>query len=67
MFNPSRRLAIATAPIWIGVGSSVAREAGGITLNTPAGLTPGESFRFVFVTDGPRTRRRRTSRTTTHL
>ena len=27
-------------------------EAGGIALSTPAGLSPGESFRFIFVTDG---------------
>ncbi len=52
MFIQLRRLAIATALIWIGVGASERVEAGGITLSTPAGLTPGESFRFVFVTDG---------------
>ncbi len=44
MFIQLRRLAIATALIWIGVGASVRVEAGGITLSTPAGLTPGESF-----------------------
>ena len=52
MFTQSRRLAIATALIWIGIGTSVHVEAGGIALSTPAGLSPGESFRFVFVTDG---------------
>ena len=52
MCTQSRRLAIATALIWIGVGACERVEAGGIALSTPAGLTPGESFRFVFVTDG---------------
>jgi hypothetical protein len=55
MVTQARRLAIATALIWIGVGASVRVEAGGIALSTPAGLTPGESFRFVFVTDGTTT------------
>src|SRR5262245_58387609 len=55
MVTQARRLAIATALIWIGVGAGSRVEAGGITLSTPAGLTPGESFRFVFVTDGTMT------------
>jgi PEP-CTERM motif len=49
MFTQARRLAIATALIWIGGGARVEAD---VTLSTPAGLTPGESFRFVFVTDG---------------
>jgi len=32
-----------------GIGRAV---AGGITLSTPSGLSPGDTFRFVFVTDG---------------
>jgi hypothetical protein len=52
MVTQARRLAIATALIWIAVGANSRVEAGGIALSTPAGLTPGESFRFVFVTDG---------------
>ncbi len=49
MFTQARRLAIATALIWIGGG---ARGEADTALSTPAGLTPGESFRFVLVTDG---------------
>ena len=37
---------------WIGFGVGSRAEAGGLALSTPAGLSPGESFRFVFVTDG---------------
>jgi hypothetical protein len=46
------RLALATAMLWIGFGVGGRAQAGGIALSTPAGLSLGESFRFVFVTDG---------------
>ena len=39
----------------IGYTGGGGAEAGGIALNTPAGLNPGDSFRFVFVTDGSTT------------
>jgi hypothetical protein len=45
------RLALATATLCFGVGAGGRAEAGTV-LNTPAGLTPGQQFRFVFVTDG---------------
>jgi hypothetical protein len=37
---------------WIGFGVGSRAEASGIALSTPAGLSPGDHFRFVFVTDG---------------
>ncbi len=43
-------LALATAVLCIGLGGCPA-EAGGIVISTPAGLSPGDSFRIVFVTD----------------
>jgi hypothetical protein len=51
MLTQAGRLALATAMLWIGFGGSGRAEAGTI-LNTPAGLSPGDTFRFVFVTDG---------------
>ena len=37
----------------LGLNSGINRAvAGGIALSTPAGLSPGDTFRFVFVTDG---------------
>ena len=48
-------LALATAVLWIGFGVGGRAEAAGIALQTPAGLSPGDSFRFVFVTDGSTT------------
>jgi hypothetical protein len=50
MMTQTGRLALATAMLWIGLGVGGRAEAGGIALNTPAGLSPGDSFRFVFVT-----------------
>lgn len=47
------RFAIVAAVLWIGFGLGGRAEAG-ITLQTPAGLNPGDQFRFVFVTDGIR-------------
>ena len=46
------QLALAAAVLWIGFGVGSQAEAGGISLKTPARLSPGDSFRFVFVTDG---------------
>jgi hypothetical protein len=48
-----RRFAIVAAMLWLGSGSGGQAEAG-IILQTPAGLDPGDQFRFVFVTDGSR-------------
>jgi hypothetical protein len=45
------RIALATAMLWVGFGAGGRAEAGGIVLNTPAGVSAGESFRFVFITD----------------
>lgn len=52
MVTRIRRLALIAAISWLGFGVVGPAEAGGIALSTPAGLSPGESFRFVFVTDG---------------
>jgi hypothetical protein len=46
------RLALTGPMFWIGFGVSGQAEAGGIALSSPAGLSPGESFRFAFVTAG---------------
>jgi PEP-CTERM motif len=46
-------LALATAALSIGVGGSGSAGAN-IIINTPAGLTPGDTFRIVFVTAGTR-------------
>ena len=48
---PSRRVALAVAILWIGFSAVGRAEAGAIALSTPAGLSAGESFRFVFITD----------------
>ena len=48
-----RRFAIVAAVLWLGSGLGGRAEAGSI-LQTPAGLNPGDHFRFVFVTDGIR-------------
>jgi PEP-CTERM motif len=55
MMTQTGRLALAAAMLWIGFGAGCTAEAGGIALQTPAGLSPGDSFRFVFVTDGTTT------------
>ncbi len=52
MNDPAVRLALATAMLWVGFGVGGRAEAGGIALGTPAGLTPGDTFRFVFITGG---------------
>ena len=51
MNDQTVRLALATTMLWIGFGVRGRAEAGGIALSTPAGLSFGESFRFVFITD----------------
>jgi hypothetical protein len=48
-----RRFAIVAAVLWLVCGLGGRAEAG-IILQTPAGLNPGDQFRFVFVTDGSR-------------
>jgi hypothetical protein len=48
-----RRFAIVVAMLWLGFGFA-GRGVAGIILQTPAGLNPGDQFRFVFVTDGIR-------------
>jgi hypothetical protein len=54
MLTKQARLALASALIWFGFGAGGPAHAGGIVLTTPAGLSPGDQFRFVFVTDGAR-------------
>jgi hypothetical protein len=46
------RLALAMTMLWIAFGGGRRAEAGGIALHTPAGLSYGEQFRFVFITQG---------------
>jgi PEP-CTERM motif len=48
-----QRFAIVAAVLWLGSGLGGRAEAD-IILQTPAGLNPGDQFRFVFVTDGIR-------------
>ena len=54
MNTQARRLAMATAMLWFGFGGGGRAEASPV-LTTPAGLSPGDHFRFVFVTDGTTT------------
>jgi len=54
MLTKTGRLALAAAVVCIGLGGGGA-GAGGIVLQTPAGLSPGGQFRFVFLTDGTTT------------
>jgi hypothetical protein len=51
MFTLTRRIALVAAMLWVGFGVGGSCEAGP-TLPTPAGLNPGDTFRFVFVTPG---------------
>ena len=48
-----RRFAIVATVLWLVSGLGGRAEAG-IILQTPAGLNPGDQFRFGFVTDGSR-------------
>jgi hypothetical protein len=54
MKTQKARLTLATAMFWIGLslGLGGRAEGGGIVLNTPGGLSDGETFRFVFITQG---------------
>jgi len=51
MKDQLRRFAAVTAILWFAFGVGGPAEAGPI-LTTPMGLSPGEQFRFVFVTEG---------------
>ena len=55
MRRPTVRLAMVAALIWFGSGWLEQARAAGVVLSTPAGLTPGDQFRFVFVTDATTT------------
>jgi hypothetical protein len=54
MAPPPRPFAVVVALLWVAAGLGSRADAGGVTLQTPAGLNPGDQFRFVFVTDGDR-------------
>jgi hypothetical protein len=45
-------LALTAAVLWFASGLGSRAEAGGVVLGTSAGVSGGESFRFVFMTDG---------------
>ena len=51
MVTHTARLAMATALLWFGFGVGCRAQAGTM-LTSPLGLSPGQPFRFVFVTDG---------------
>jgi hypothetical protein len=51
MLSKTGWLALASAVLCIGFGGAGRAEAGGIVITTPAGLSPGDTFRIVFVTD----------------
>jgi hypothetical protein len=53
MKNLCPRSVLAAATLWIGL-ALVGRAQADIALSTPDGLTAGDTFRFVFVTDGTR-------------
>jgi hypothetical protein len=55
MMTPTltRRIALIPAVLWLVFGGG-GRAVADIDISAPAGLTPGESFRIVFVTDGTR-------------
>ncbi len=52
MLTKTGRFSLATALLWLVFGADGRAQAGDLALSTPGGLTPGESFRFVFLTDG---------------
>jgi len=54
MFTKTRRFALATAMLWLVFGAG-GRAVADINISTPDGLTAGESFRIVFLTDGTTT------------
>jgi hypothetical protein len=53
MLTSSRasKFALAILALWFGRGAETRTEAN-LLINTPAGLTAGDTFRIVFVTDG---------------
>ncbi len=51
MLTRTARLAMATASVWFAFGVGGSGEASPILL-APSGLSPGDSFRFAFITDG---------------
>jgi hypothetical protein len=51
MFHTPVRFTVLAGLVWVLQAMSPTLQAGPI-LSTPAGLTPGETFRFVFVTSG---------------
>src|SRR5271157_2389726 len=53
MLTKTGRFALATAMLWLVFGAG-GRAAADLVINTPAGLSPGDTFRIVFVTDGTR-------------
>ena len=55
MLTKTGRFALATAMLWLVFGAGGRAAAGGIALSTPAGLSPGDTFRVAFVTDGTTT------------
>ncbi len=55
MGNSAMRPALVAAMVMIGLTAGVRPAAGGIVIQTPAGLLPGNTFRIVFVTDGTTT------------
>jgi PEP-CTERM motif len=54
MVTRTARLAMVTAALWFGYGGG-GRAQAALVLPTPGGLSPGQSFRFAFVTDGTTT------------
>ena len=54
MFKHTIKLILVGALLAIGVMGPGSRSEASVVLNTPAGLTNGDQFRFVFVTPGTR-------------
>ncbi len=54
MFTKTRRFALVTAMLWLAFGVG-GRAVADLELSTPGGLSPGDTFRFVFLTDGTTT------------
>ncbi len=49
--SQASKFALAILALWFGLGAETRTEAN-LVINTPAGLTAGDTFRIVFVTDG---------------
>jgi hypothetical protein len=52
MSNGMARISMVTACLGLVFGPGSRVEAGPVQLQTPSGLNPGQTFRFVFLTDG---------------